>query len=550
LLNNDKFRVGWLISLTIGAISVATSSVRAAERIELGIGPIKLGVSVKELESYAQQDRVSKDLNAFLGRIEESDRPYIRKSLTLKPGFNALQVSRFSRSALGNRILDYLGNLVQTDRNQNGAEDIRSGLTVAAGDPEGLSVLNFLRKYPSETIYLNLEKGFEVANKIEKLGQETMSAIAGVEKMSLRLAQSEPQIEPKMLASLAEAGQYLVKLETETLIDVRRNRSFIVDFYWPQGATRPAPAIVLSHGLGSDRQHFAALAKHLASHGFVAVTVEHPGSNLGKLQQLLNGSSKEVFDVSEFIDRPKDVSYVLDHLAQRFPGAVDVQQAGVIGHSFGGYTALALAGATIDFDYLTKQCSQGIDSANVSLLLQCEALKLPRQTYNFRDERIKFALAINPVDSSIFGPKGMAKIRIPVAIAAASDDAVASAVLEQIQPFSWISAAQRYLFVTKGVGHVADIRSLTRVFVPSFNSFISEQNTDPLQEYSNTFILALVQTHVRNQTTYRPYLQAGYAIAMSQTPHRVSMLRTLTPQQFDNLLVPNAAKNLRASSDR
>jgi predicted dienelactone hydrolase len=550
LLNNYKFRAGWLISLTIGAISVATSSVRAAERIELGIGPIKLGVSVKELENYAQQDRVSKDLNAFLGRIEESDRPYVRKSLTLKSGFSALQVSQFSHSALGNKILDYLGNLVQTDRNQNGAEDIRGGLIVAAGDPEGLSVLNFLRKYPSETIYLNLEKGFEVANKIEKLGQETMSAVAGVEKMSLRLAQSEPQIEPKMLASLAEAGQYLIKLETETLIDVRRNRSFIVDFYWPQGATRPAPVIVLSHGLGSDRQHFAALAKHLASYGFVAVTVEHPGSNLGKLQQLLNGSSKEVFDVSEFVDRPKDVSYVLDNLAQRFPGAVDVQKAGVIGHSFGGYTALALAGATVDFDYLTKQCSQGIDSANVSLLLQCEALKLPHQTYNFRDERIKFALAINPVDSSIFGPKGMAKIRIPVAIAAASDDAVASAVLEQIKPFSWISAAQRYLFVTKGVGHVADIRSLTRVFVPSFNSFISEQNTDPLQEYSNTFILALVQTHVRNQTTYRPYLQAGYAIAMSQTPHRVSMLRTLTPQQFDNLLVPNAAKNLRASSDR
>jgi predicted dienelactone hydrolase len=550
LLNNYNLRVGWLISLTVGAISIATSPVRAAEQIELGIGPIKLGVTVKELEDYARRDRVSKDLNAFLGRIEESDRPYIRKSLTLKSGFNALQVSQFSHSALGNKILDYLGNLVQTDRNQNGAEDIRSGLIVAAGTPEGLSVLNFLRKYPSETIHLNLEKGFEVANKIEKLGQETMSAIAGVEKMSLRLSQSEPKIEPKMLANLAEPGQYLVKIETETLIDTQRKRPFTVDFYWPQGATRPAPAIVLSHGLGSDRQHFAALAKHLASHGFVAVTVEHPGSNLEKLQQLLNGSSKEVFDVSEFVDRPKDVSYVLDNLAQRFSGAVNVQQAGVIGHSFGGYTALALAGATIDFDYLTKQCSQGIDSANVSLLLQCEALKLPHQTYNFRDERIKFALAINPVDSSIFGPKGMAKIRIPVAIAAASDDAVASAVLEQIKPFSWISAAQRYLLVTKGVGHVADIRSLTRVFVPSFNSFISEQNTDPLQEYSNTFILALVQTHVRNQTAYRPYLQAGYAIAMSQAPHRVSMLRTLTPQQFDNLLVPNAAKNLRASSDR
>jgi predicted dienelactone hydrolase len=138
---------------------------------------------------------------------------------------------------------------------------------------------------------------------------------------------------------------------------------------------------VLSHGLSSDRQHCAVIARHLASHGFVAVTIDHPGSDLAKLQNLLKGLTTEVFDVSEFIDRPKDISYVLDDLTRRFPGAVKAQQTGVIGHSFGRYTALALAGATIDFDYLTKGCSQGIDSANVSLLLQCEALKLLCQDF-------------------------------------------------------------------------------------------------------------------------------------------------------------------------
>jgi predicted dienelactone hydrolase len=48
--------------------------------------------------------------------------------------------------------------------------------------------------------------------------------------------------------------------------------------------------------LASDRQHFAATAKHLASHGFLAVTVEHPGSNLQKFKQLLGGSTKEMLE--------------------------------------------------------------------------------------------------------------------------------------------------------------------------------------------------------------------------------------------------------------
>jgi predicted dienelactone hydrolase len=352
------------------------------------------------------------------------------------------------------------------------------------------------------------------------------------------LARFEPSIEPKAMANLASPGQYPAKLQPEILTDVQRKRRFKVDFYLPQGLSQPAPVIVFSHGLASDRQHFAATAKHLASHGFVAVTIEHPGSNQQKLKSLLSGSSKEMFDVSEFIDRPKDISYVLDDLGRRFPGLANVQQVGVIGHSFGGYTALALAGATIDFDYLTKECNQGFDVTNASLLLQCEALKLPRQLYNFRDSRVKFALAINPIESSIFGPKGMAKIQVPVAIAASSEDVVASAVLEQIKPFSWMVAPERYLFVVRGVGHVTDVRSFIRAFMPSLESVIPDKNIEPLKEYSRIFVLALVQTHVANKNTYRPYLQAGYAISISQSPNQVSILRSLTAEQLDLMLKP------------
>ncbi len=519
----------WISSL---AIAMIISPAQAAERIELRLGAIELGVSVKELETYIKEEQVGRELGFFLNQVKEGDRKYVREFLTLRTGFKPLQVSQFFYSKVGEQILEYLGDLVQIDRNLSGSKAIRAGLILAAADSDGLSFINFVRKYPTNTLRINVGKGFEIADKLTKLAKTTESVILAVDKLSTESAKAQP------LPSLTGSGQYMVKLQTEILKDPKRDRTFTADFYLPQGAPQPAPVIVLSHGLASNRQHFAPLAKHLASYGFVAVTLEHPGSNTEKLQKLLEGLTKEVFDTSEFIDRPKDVSYVLDYLAQRLPKAVNVQQAGIVGHSFGGYTALAMAGAVIDFDYLTKECSQGIDSANVSLILQCQALKLPRQSYNFRDQRIKFALAINPIDSSIFGPKGLAEIQIPVAIAASSDDAVASAVLEQVRPFSWMVASDRYLFVVQGVGHASDIRSLIRVFVPSLDALIPENNLEePLKEYSRTFVLALVQTHVANRITYRPYLQPAYAIAFNQTtPNRVSILRALSPEQFKTML--------------
>jgi predicted dienelactone hydrolase len=533
-------RFSWFIPWIFGAILTTTGSAQAAERVKLGIDAIEFGVSVAELADYADKDRIGKELAPFLNSIEEKDRQYVSQFLKFKSKFSSLQVAQFFHSAIGKKILLSLGDLVQANPNRNGAQELLTGLTLAAADPQGLSLLTFLRKYPAPTLRLNLNKGFEVANKIEKLAQETKIAIAGVERLSSTLAASEPEIVLTDLQNLANPGKYPVKLQTETLKDVRRDRQFVVDFYLPQGLSQPAPVIIFSHGLASDRQHFTATARHLASHGFVAVTVEHPGSNLQKLKQLLKGSTKEMFDVSEFIDRPQDVSYILDDLGRRFPGIVNVRQAGVVGHSLGGYTALALGGATIDFDYLTQACRSDIDAVNASLLLQCEALKLPPQAYNFRDDRVKFALAVNPIDGSIFGPKGMAKIQIPVAIAAASDDVVASAVLEQIKPFSWIVNPERYLFVVRGVGHVADVRSFIRAFMPSLESFIPDPNIEPLKEYSRIFVLALVQTHVANQSNYRPYLQAGYATAISQQPNQVSILRSLTPTQFDNILRQSA----------
>ncbi|MEH2255310.1 alpha/beta hydrolase family protein [Nostoc sp.] len=80
------------------------------------------------------------------------------------------------------------------------------------------------------------------------------------------------------------------------------------------------------------------------------------------MQALLKGTSQQVFADTELIDRPLDVTFVLDQLEQRsksdpwLQGKINGQQVGVIGQSFGGYTALVLAGARININQLQKNC--------------------------------------------------------------------------------------------------------------------------------------------------------------------------------------------------
>ncbi|MHC5731485.1 MAG: alpha/beta hydrolase family protein, partial [Nostoc sp.] len=118
-------------------------------------------------------------------------------------------------------------------------------------------------------------------------------------------------------------------------------------------------------------------------------------------RSLLNGHAIEIAEPSEFKDRPLDITYILDQLQKanqsdsRFKKRLNLQQVGVFGQSLGGYTALALAGAKINFEQLKQDCQPAAlqNTWNMSLLLQCRALELSisksEKDYNLRDERVK-----------------------------------------------------------------------------------------------------------------------------------------------------------------
>ncbi|MBW4632137.1 MAG: alpha/beta hydrolase [Iphinoe sp. HA4291-MV1] len=546
--------------LSIGLIPTLTARPSlSAERLTISYGIAARSIPINSLETYAKTGKVDDELAAYVQHADKEQLNQLRQFLLTPIPLNAVQVSQFLYTPIGKRLLENLGEVVQQESGISGFYAIRAALILAAADPQGLTLLNILRKFPSRAIAIDLARSLEIARAFQNLVNQTQRAIALINKQSSLDAGTASTLDNTSVIDPPRPGNFRWQKQTITLNDTSRSRTFPADIYLPN-VSSPRPVIVISHGLGSDRTSFAYLAEYLASYGFVVAVPEHPGSDAKQLQALLAGRSDQVTEPREFIDRPLDIKYLLNHLSNlsqadsTYRGRLNLEQVGIVGQSFGGYTALALAGAPIDFKQLAKNCPAPPGTFNVSLLLQCLAVSLPQTTtYNLSDPRVKSAIAINQIDSSIMGQASLSQIKIPVMIMAGSADTVAPALPEQIQPFTWLTTPNKYLVLINGGTHFSTIGESQSSGVPVPEQVIGP-NPALAQRYVRTLSLPFFQTYLANEPSYRRYLNADYINTISQQPLPLSLVQSLSlkssgaSQMCKSILFCSAGRTARFSN--
>lgn len=541
--------INWVLGMFIALFSALPT--QAAERVYLSFATANISVSVNALDTYAKEGKVNDpELESYLLLLSSEDQEQFRNLLQDSYKIDPLMISQFLYSPTGQIFLEKLGDLIQAKLNEqgtitlrNGSDAIRIALIKAAQDSEGLTPLNILRYFPSQGIQVNTQLLFELRDQIQTLSRETDAVIEEILKISNDEIISEPLTDYSQKLDIRSPGSHSTLKRTIILNDRQRNRKILVDLYLPtplnqinQGQPNSIPVIVVSHGLAADRTEYAAFGEHLASYGFVAALIQHPGSDTEQVQALLSGRAKDVFKVSEFVDRPTDISFLLDELERRNPnefnGQLNLNQVGVAGYSFGAYTALAIAGAEIDFENLQADCSAKFDSPNLARLFQCRALELPRTKYQFRDERVKAVMPINPVNSSIFGEQSLSQIQVPLLWQTSGKDKVTPVAWEQVRSFTWLTTPHKYLLLAEEDHHINLNLSMVNQAVSSSLKEIIDPVPVTINNYVNAVGLAFFKVYVANDQSYSPYLQAAYAKAISEDTYPLSLVRSVTPEQF------------------
>jgi predicted dienelactone hydrolase len=194
------------------------------------------------------------------------------------------------------------------------------------------------------------------------------------------------------------------------------------------------PLVLLSHGFGGTARQMTWLGTALARAGYLAVAVDHPGTNGidGITAQGAYAPWERAGDLSAALDLVLGDPALASH--------VDRDRVGVAGFSMGGFAAALIVGARVDFGNFTafcqgprrdaicnKQVEFPLDYAQRDTVLDGPAMTeiRGREKADWRDKRIKAALLIDPALGPALGVASLRQVRVPVTVIYGTADAIA-----------------------------------------------------------------------------------------------------------------------------
>lgn len=167
-------------------------------------------------------------------------------------------------------------------------------------------------------------------------------------------------------------------------------------------------------------------------------------------------------------------------LIDEVAAAVDTGRTGAVGHSFGSWNALMLAGARVDPEHYRRTCAERPEGwsdnwwayvcgargrwasfearAREVGLVPAAGLWAP-----FGDARVVAAMALGPEGFDLTGPAGLARVRVPVLLVGASADEINDyfpattelfAHLPDATLITFLGARHLWVFVTDAKAHL------------------------------------------------------------------------------------------------
>lgn len=172
------------------------------------------------------------------------------------------------------------------------------------------------------------------------------------------------------------------------------------------------PVVVLSHGWGGNYARMAWLSAGLVSRGAIVVAVNHPNSTTFDTD----------FDTAfNHWTRAQDMSVALDHVLQDpiFASMIDASRIYATGFSYGGWTALSLAGVQGSRTGFLEYCQAAGAASQFCAELAAEgvdiaAIDQDKYDASYKDPRINSVAAIDPGLTWDLAPEDVQYVTVPL----------------------------------------------------------------------------------------------------------------------------------------
>ncbi|MDO6567057.1 hypothetical protein Q4561_08295 [Alteromonas sp. 1_MG-2023] len=258
-------------------------------------------------------------------------------------------------------------------------------------------------------------------------------------------------------AGVGANASFELKTQDVDFFDQKANRPAKVKF-WYQADTRACDAkiclrsaqnkhkvAVISHGAFGSPNSMNWLGYALASQGWIVAGVAHYGESWVYGQDTIDPSV-----LQRFWQRPQEISFVIDSLTKSglFNHSLETDDIVMFGHSSGGFTALAMAGAKLaagkseaycmsekakddkGCDYSAKKASSVESSSVNSSSVKNSTKPLSKEMLEkigilqaqMKDERITSVIAFDPALGHAANEASLKAIKVPTLILGSVDN--------------------------------------------------------------------------------------------------------------------------------
>jgi pimeloyl-ACP methyl ester carboxylesterase len=461
---------------------------KAAEKINIKFEEMKIPLTIEQLSKLEKYKDDSTELIDWLKKNGLIRFFELSKFLEF-PVFKEEGLNReVLRSWIGRKILTELSKTITVPNDNNGIE-IYNTIENLLDEKKEISTLEIIKALPSEEISLDIDNLILIISSWKNelsMQQDLITKLNNLERTN----------HEKLKNNEKKSINDLIKINKKIYAS-HRVKPFEIEIWKNKQIDDNKELIVFMPGLGGEINNFKWIGNELANRGWPIVFIDHRGSNLKAMTQVLEEGKSIPGSADIFLYRIKDLDAILKAHENGEFGLPNNSYI-LMGHSLGALIALLYEG-NIPTEQLEERCNSALKDfaiTNLSKLLQCQLSEIPFSKKN-NAYKASAIIGFNSFGSLIWPKEKSSGIKTPTLLIGGTYDLITPLMNEQFRVFSALNNPLNRFLIIEGASHFSPIR-INNSYEEDNDVFkISESfiGSDPIlvQELSAKFIVNFLE---------------------------------------------------------